>query len=164
MALLAGCLTADASAAPRPCIPADQAAQKLNKDICLAAHVYDVVQLPDGTRFLDVCSPEMPDESCRFTILSLREDRAEVGGLAGYRNQDVRIRGTVQPMHGRLGIVLSHARQFAGGPPKFRPNPRFLHGFSGEQEKPPIADPNLRPQGGHRAFMNARDREPIPGR
>jgi len=148
------------AASPKPCVPAQQAAQMLNKDICLSAHVYDVVQLSDGTRFLDVCSPQTPDEQCRFTILSLREDRNEVGELEKYRDQDVQIRGIVQPMHGRAGIVLSHARQFRGGPPKFKPNPLLARGFDAGQGRPPLSDPNLRPQGGGRAFMNTRDREP----
>jgi hypothetical protein len=163
---LALCVLTAASVAPagkpRACVTPDEAASRLHKDVCLAAHVYSVVQLPDGTRFLDVCSPETPDESCRFTVVSLRDDRAEVGDLGGYREKDVEIRGTVEPMHGRSGMVLSHARQFSGGPPKFRPNPRLLRGFSGDQDKPPISDPNLRRQGGHRAFMNQKDQEPMP--
>jgi len=149
------------AAAPKPCVPAGQAAQMLNKDICLSAHIYDVVELVDGTRFLDVCSPQTPDEQCRFTVVSLPEDRKEVGELQTYRGQDVRIRGTVQPMHGRAGMVLSHARQFHGGPPKFRPNPLLARGFTASQERPPLSDPNLRPQGGRRAFMNTRDQEPL---
>jgi hypothetical protein len=136
----------------------------LNKDICVSAHIFDVVELPDGTRFLDVCSPQTPDDQCRFTIVSLAEDRAEVGELRKYRDQDVQVRGIVQPMHGRAGMVLSHARQFYGGPPRFKPNPLLAHGFAADQQRPPIADPNLRPQGGHRAFMNTKDRETVPGK
>jgi hypothetical protein len=136
----------------------------INKDICISAHIYDVVQLPDGTRFLDVCSPETPDEKCRFTVVSLREDRDTVGELQKYRDANVQIRGIVQSMHGRAGMVLSHARQFYGGPPKFKPNPLLAHGFSADQSRPPIHDPNLRSQGGHRAFMNTRDQETAPGR
>ncbi|SRR6266567_2059700 len=147
---------------PRPCLTPDEAASRLHKEVCLAAHIYNVVQLPDGTRYLDVCAPETPDDQCRFTVVSLRDDRGDVGDLGTYRDKDVQIRGTVQPMRGRSGIVLSHARQFSGGLPKFRPNPRLLRGFSGDQDRPPIADPNLRPQGGRRAFMNSRDRETIP--
>ena len=109
------------------------AAQILNKDICISAHIYDVVQLPDGTRFLDVCSPQTPDDQCRFTVVSLPADRTEVGELTKYRDADVQIRGIVQPMHGRAGMVLSHARQFYGGPPKFKPNPLLARGFSAEQ-------------------------------
>jgi len=60
---------------------------------------------------------------------------------------DVEIRGIVQPMHGRAGMVLSHARQFHGGPPKFRPNPLLARGFDAEQERPPVNDPNLRRPG-----------------
>src|SRR5260370_42449448 len=89
---------------PRPCVTADDPARLLNKDVCLAAHVYDVVQLTDGTRFLDICSPETPDDQCRFTIVSLRDDRTDVGELGTYRDKDVEIRGTVQPMRGRSGI------------------------------------------------------------
>lgn len=146
----------------KPCLTADEASQMLNKDICISAHIYEVVELADGTRFLDVCSPDTPDEGCRFTIVSFWGDRDEVGELRKYRDMNVQVRGMVRPMHGRAGMVLSHARQFYGGPPKFKPNPRLARGFSGEQPRPPIADPNLRPHGGNRGFMNSRDREPLP--
>ncbi len=148
IAVLAICVPLLAFAAkPRPCIPADQAAQMLNKDICVSAHIYDVVQLPDGTRFLDVCSPQTPDDQCRFTVVSLWEDRDAVGELKKYRDADVEIRGIVQPMHGRAGMVLSHARQFYGGPPKFRPNPLLARGFNAEQERPPSAIPTCARRG-----------------
>ena len=150
--------------APRPCMTADQASQMLNKDICVSAHIYDVVELPDGTRFLDVCSPETSDEKCRFTVVSLWEDRETAGELKKYRDMDVEIRGIVQPMHGRAAMVLSHARQFYGGPPKFKPNPLLAHGFSADESRPPVNDPNLRSQGGHRAFMNTRDQEAAPAK
>ena len=146
----------------KPCISADEAANLLNKDICISAHVYDVVELQDGTRFLDVCSPQTADEQCRFTVISLPVDRGDVGELSKFRDQNVHIRGIVQPMHGRAGMVLSHVRQFYGGPPKFRPNPLLARGFSAEQERPAVSDPNLRRQGGRRAFMNTRDQEQLP--
>lgn len=149
---------------PKPCVVAGEATKYLDKDICISAHIYEVVELPDGTRFLDVCSPETPDEQCRFTILSPRADREDVGELTRYRDMNVQIRGIVQPMHGRAGIVLSHVRQFYGGPPKFKPNPRLLRGFSGDQSRPAVNDPNLRSQGGHRAFMNSRDQEALPAK
>jgi hypothetical protein len=152
------------ASAPKHCVPAEQAAQMLKKDVCISAHVYDVVQLPDGTRFLDVCSPQTPDERCRFTVVSLQEDRDDVGELTKYRDMDVQIRGIVQPMHGRAGMVLSHARQFNGGPPKFRPNPLLARGFNADESRPPVSDPNLRAQGGHRAFMNTRDQEHTQGK
>ena len=154
------CATTPAFAAkPKPCVPIDQAVKLLNKDICISAHVYDVVELPDGTRFLDVCSPATPDDQCRFTVVSLPEDRGEVGELKKYRDADVEIRGIVQPMHGRAGMVLSHARQFYGGPPKFKPNPLLARGFSADEDRAPIHDPDLRPQAGRRAFMNTKDQE-----
>ena len=146
---------------PKPCVTVDEASKNLNKDICISAHIYEVVELPSGVRYLDVCAPDTPDEQCRFTVVSLGEDRNEVGELGKYRDMDVHIRGIVRPMHGRAGIELSHSRQFDGGPPKFRPNPRLLRGFSGDQSRPPVNDPNLRSQGGHRAFMNSRDQEPL---
>lgn len=149
---------------PKPCVPADKAEQMLHKDVCISAHVYEVVELPDGTRFLDVCSPATPDAQCRFTVMSLRDDREDVGELTRYRDMNVQIRGIVQPMHGRAGMVLSHVRQFYGGPPKFRRNQRLLRGFGGDQNRPRLSDPNLRPQGGHRGFMNSGDQEALPAR
>ena len=152
------------AAKPIPCVPADEASTVLNKDVCISAHVYDVVQLPDGTRFLDTCSPQTPDESCHFTIVSLWQDHSDVGELTRYRDADVRIRGIVRPVRGRAELELSHARQFTGGPPRFRPNPRLARGFSADQDRPPIPDPNLRPQGGARSFMNSRVQETRPAK
>ncbi len=102
-----------------------------------------------------------PDADCRFTIVSLKQDSGDVGELNKYREMDVNIRGVVEPMHGRAGMVLSHVRQFYGGPPKFKPNPRLVHGFQGDAERPAVNDPNLRAQAGHRAFINSRDQEPV---
>jgi hypothetical protein len=76
----------------------------------------------------------------------------------------VQVRGIVRPMHGRAGMVVSHARQFYGGPPKFKPNPKLVHCFNAEMSRPPIYDPNLRSQGGHRAFMNSRDKVTLPAK
>jgi hypothetical protein len=152
------------AAKPKLCVTADQATQMLNKNICISAHIYDVVELSDGTRFLDVCSPQTPDDKCRFTVVSFKEDRNEVGELTKYRDANVQVRGLVQPMNGRAGMVLSHIRQFHGGPPKFTPNPLLARGFSGEQDRPPLSDPNLRSQGGRRAFMNTRDQETLPSK
>jgi len=78
---------------PKPCVSAEEASKFVNKDVCVTAHVYDVVELPDGTRFLDICTPETPDDQCRFTLVSLREDRAEVGELRKYRDMNVQVRG-----------------------------------------------------------------------
>lgn len=147
---------------PKACLPADEASTMLNRDVCITAHVYEVVELADGTRFLDICAPDTPDERCRFTILSLREDRREVGDLLRYRDTNVQVRGVVRSMRGRAGMVVSHARQFYGGPPKFKPNPKLAHGFSGDEARPPIADPNLRTHGRGRGFMDTKDREALP--
>lgn len=155
-----GCSAAKAA----HCVAADDAAKLLNKDVCVSAHIYDVVLLPDGTRFLDVCPPATPDEGCRFTIVSFAQDRDTVGALKQYDHTDVKIRGRVRPMHGRAGIVLSHVRQFYGGPPKFRPNPRLLRGFNADQDRPPVSDPNLRTHGHSRGFMNTRDQETRPAK
>ena len=142
------------------CVSTEAAAQLPNRDVCVIAHVYNVVELADGTRFLDVCPADQPDEACRFTIVSLAPDREDVGDLNRYRDHDVDIRGIVRATHGRLGIVLSHVRQFSGGPEKFRPNPKLLRGFNGQSDRPPVRDPNLRSSGRHREFMDTRDREP----
>lgn len=163
LAVLLVCAPALAVAgSAKKCVSADEASKMVNKDVCVSAHIYDVVELPDGTRFLDVCTPQTPDDKCRFTVVSLWEDRDEVGELKKYRDMDVQIRGIVQPMHGRAGMVLNHARQFYGGPPKFKPNPLLAHGFNAEESRPVVNDPNLRSQGGRRAFMNTRDQEARP--
>jgi hypothetical protein len=146
------------------CVTSQQASKMINKQVCVSAHIYDVVELADGTRFLDVCVPTTPDAECRFTIVSFAQDRETVGRLAQYRNVNVEIRGIVRPMHGRSGIVLSHARQFHGGAPRFRPNPLLLRGFDAEQERPPEADPNLHTHGHGRTFMNSRDQETRPAK
>ncbi len=142
--------------------PPQLAPVPLNQDVCVKAHVYDVVELLDGTRFLDVCPANQPDDQCRFAVVSLAVDRREVGDLRRYRDQDVQLRGTLRRMHGRLGIVISHSRQFAGGPEKFKPNPRLLHGFNAQSDQAPIRDPNLAPAGHHRSFMNTQNKEALP--
>lgn len=138
----------------KTCYPPEDALAHPNKDVCVAAHVYDVVELADGTRFLDICSPETPDEQCRFTVMSANSDRKTVGDLDQYRNQDIRIRGTVRPFGGRAEILLSDARQFHGGAEKFRPNPALLHGFSAEDDRPAVNDPALR-SGRHRSVFKS---------
>jgi hypothetical protein len=143
-----------------PCVSAEQAAKEPNKEVCVNAHVYDLVELSDGTRFLDVCPADLADDQCRFTLISMPWDREDVGDLRRYRDQDVRVRGIVRVTRGRMGIVISHVRQFGGGPEKFRPNPKLLSGFSAQSDRMPVHDPNLRPSGHHRAFMNSEDKLP----
>ena len=155
-------LPLSALAANKPCVTAEQAAKMPNKDVCISAHIYDVVELPDGTRYLDICSPDTPDEKCIFTLVSFNADREVVGELLKYRSEDVHVRGIVRPMHGRAGMIISHSRQFYGGPEKFKPNPRLAHGFEGSSDRPPIRDPNLRSPGRPRSFMNTRDQEARP--
>lgn len=159
--LLLLCSTLAFARHPRPCITAEQATKLINKDVCVTAHIYDVVQLPDGTRYLDVCAPGTPDAECRFTIISLDEDRDEVGELQKFRDTDVHIRGVIRSMRGRAGIVLSHVRQFYGGPPRFKPNPKLMHGFSGDQDRPPLRDPGLHAHPGRRNSVNSLNREPL---
>src|ERR1700721_4352547 len=83
-----------------PCVPADQASKMLRKDVCVSAHVYDVVQLPDGTRFLDLCTPQTPDDACRFTIVSLWQDHDDGGELRKTRDRDLEWGGRPHPCRG----------------------------------------------------------------
>ena len=149
--------------AGRSCVSVAEAASQpnLNKDICVSAHVFDVVELTDGTRYLDVCPADVPDGQCRFTLLSLRSDREDVGDLRKYRDQEVQVRGIVRATHGRMGIVISHVRQFSGGPEKFKPNPKLLRDFNGQSDHMPVRDPNLTSSGRHRGFMNSSDTEEL---
>jgi hypothetical protein len=138
--------------AAHSCYKTEDAVEHQNKDVCITAHVYDVVELSDGTRFLDVCSAETPDEQCRFTIMSMSVDRKDVGDLSQYRQQDIEIRGVIRPFEGRSEIILSHARQFRGGAEKFHPNPALLKGFSAEDSKTAFSDPAQR-SGHHRSMF-----------
>ncbi len=163
--LLAACAPALCLAAKaKSCVTADEAVKLLNKDVCVTAHIYDVVRLPDGTRFLDVCAPTTPDADCRFTIVSFAQDHDTVGELQRFRDMNVQIRGIVRGMHGRAGIVLSHVRQFYGGPPRFRPNPMLVRGFNADSDHPPVTDPNLHASGHARSFMNSRNQETRPAK
>ena len=130
-------------AASRPCYTPDEAADHAGKEICLSAHIYDVVENADGTRYLDVCKPDTPGESCRFTIVSMAGDRKDVGALDAIREQDVHLRGTVHAMHGQAIMLLSNARQFRDGPEKFHPNPELISGFSAGSAGTAFRDPSM---------------------
>ena len=138
--LFLACLPAFGS---RPCFSADEAMEHPEKDICVSAHVYDIVESSDGTRYLDVCKPGVDDAACRFTVISLPMDRKEVGDLEAFREQDIHIRGVVHVMRGQSTILLSHARQFRDGAEKFRPNPTLIAGFSSEKSGMAFRDPAL---------------------
>lgn len=148
-------LLSPASAAPRTCVPPESAAKHVNKDVCVAGHVYDVVELSDGTRFLDLCSPATLDGECHFTVVSLQADRNQVGDLSHYLQQDIQIRGVVRPFNSHTEIVLSRERQFHGGSEKFRPNPALLKGFSAESGGTAFKDPATR-SSRHRSTFSQR--------
>jgi hypothetical protein len=149
-------LSSASAATGKPCFDVALAGQHINQDVCIHAHVYDVIELADGTRFLDVCSPETSDAACHFLIISLRQDREAVGNLEPLRSQEIAIRGTVHSFADRVGIVLSHERQLHGGPEKFRPNPALLKGFSAADGKPAFNDPAFR-SGGHHHRVSPKD-------
>ncbi len=137
------CLTVPAFAA-MTCVAPDQTASMLNKDVCVKAHVYNVVQLKSGTRFLDTCAPATPDSACQFTVISLPEDRKEVGPLDALNGQDIQIRGKVRSFPDHREIILSHSRQLHGGKEKFRPNPALMKRFSAQEHSMAFRDPNAR--------------------
>jgi hypothetical protein len=142
------------AATAKLCFDMLQASQHLNQDVCIHAHVYDVIELADGTRFLDVCSPETSDAACRFTVISLRQDQKEVGSLDSLRGQEIDVRGTIHSLADRAGIILSHERQLHGGAEKFRPNPALMKGFSAADGKSAFDDPAFK-SGGHRRKSSA---------
>jgi len=133
-------MTSSAWSSERGCITPELAVKHVNKDVCLMAHVYDVIELADGTRFLDLCSPLTTDAECRFTVVSLKSDRNDVGDLEQYRGLDIQLRGTIRPFNARTEMVLSRERQFHGGSEKFHPNPALLKGYSAEDHNTAFAD------------------------
>jgi hypothetical protein len=114
------------------CIAPEEALQHIDKNVCIAAHVYRVVDAADDIHFLDVCSPETSDIDCHFFIVNFSGDAKSVGDIQSLVNQNIHIRGTVHTVQGRAEIVLSSKRQLHGGKEKFQPNPRLLKGFSAE--------------------------------
>lgn len=130
--------------AAKTCIAPDDTASSLNKDVCVKAHVYDVVRLSSGTRFLDTCSPDTPDNLCHFTVISLPEDQKEVGSLDALKGQDIQIRGKVRNFSDHREIILSHQRQLHGGAEKFRPNPVLMKKYEAGEHNMAFRDPNAR--------------------
>jgi hypothetical protein len=136
-----------ATASPASCITPEATSTAINKDVCVRAHVYNIVQLRSGTRFLDVCSPDTPNSSCRFAIISLLEDSGDVGPLDNLRDTDIEIRGRVRNFSDHREILLTHVRQLHGGPEKFRPNPQLLQHYSASEHSLAFRDPNMRSGG-----------------
>lgn len=130
--LLFGLLTSVPAWAARPCISPDDALRHVNKNICVQAYVYRVVDAARGTHFLDVCSPQTSDADCHFFVVSFARDANSVGDLQNLAHQTIHIRGTVHTVQGRADIVLSSARQLHGGKEKFHPNPQLVQSFSAE--------------------------------
>ena len=114
------------------CSSADDASLHASEDTCLRAHVFDVVTVPGGTRFLDLCSPDTSDSACRVSVVSYPKDAKQVGDLEGMRGKDIAIRGAVQNYNGRYVLVLNDERQLRGGAARFAPDPRLLRGTSAE--------------------------------
>jgi hypothetical protein len=115
------------------CINIEAAAGSEGKSVCVAAHVYDVAEL-DGTRFLDVCSPQTLDQDCHFFIASFAADKKAVGELDALRGTDIQIRGTVREYQGRMMLVLNQRQQLQGGNEKFVPNPQLTdEAFAGRR-------------------------------
>jgi hypothetical protein len=132
----------------QPCIGTEDTSSHINKDVCVKAHIYDVVAMPGGITFLDTCSPETNNGQCHFTIASMPEDRDDVGNLNALRGRDIEIRGNVRDFPRsstpHREILLTHERQLHGGAEKFRPNPELLHKYSAEDHSLAFRDPNTR--------------------
>jgi hypothetical protein len=134
--LLSCCLLALASPvlarARNGCIPAEQAIRHLGKTVCVKAHVYRVVDTAEGIHFLDVCSPDTPDDACRFFIVSFTSDGPSVGDLQSLLNHDITVSGKLHSIQGRADMVLSSREQLHGGKEKFTPNPALLKGYAAD--------------------------------
>lgn len=121
-----------ARASKTSCIVPNEALAHVNKNVCVTARVYRVVDAANGTHFLDVCSPRTADIDCHFFIISFGRDESSVGDLQALVNQTIHIRGTVHTVQGRADIVLSGKQQLHGGKEKFHPNPALVKSFSAE--------------------------------
>lgn len=135
-ALLIPCFCLLASSAHarsrKSCIPAEQAIRSIGKTECVTAHVYRIVDTAAGVHFLDVCSPDTPDDACHFFLVSYTRDAPSVGDLNRLLNRTITVQGKVRSMEGHADIVLSSRDQLHGGREKFRPNPELLKGYSAD--------------------------------
>jgi hypothetical protein len=147
--------------AERRCYTPATAARHPHRKLCIKAHVYREIQLDDGTRILDLCSPRTAADNCHFAFVALDRNRSRLGRLQKFVGKEVKVHGKVIPLHGRAEILLSSAKQLQLAEPerrrkevarvhhsKFHPNPELLKGFNAAQDKMPIADPAFR--GGYR--------------
>ena len=130
-------------ASPPTCFPLDDLEMRTARDVCIAAHVYNVVTVENGTHFLDLCRPETADAQCRFSIVSYNADHGSVGNLEQLRGKDVEIRGAIQRYGSRYLMILNDEGQLHHQAPHFRPDPRLLSAFSAEEGAPADA-PELR--------------------
>ncbi|MGC8548965.1 MAG: hypothetical protein ACP5M4_04610 [Acidobacteriaceae bacterium] len=162
--MILGCaalMVAPSAHAGRRCYSPATAARHPHRKLCVKAHVYREIQLDDGTRVLDVCSPRTAAADCRFAFVTLDRNRSKVGGLEQFIGKEVEVQGKVLPVHGRSEILLSSAKQLhlaasehhrkevaSTRHSKFHPNPELLKGFNATQSRMPIADPAFR--GGYR--------------
>ena len=153
--ILAAALPAHAA---RRCYSPATASRHLHHRLCVKAHVYQEINLDDGTRILDVCRPETHADQCRFAFVSLDRSRSRVGSLESFVGKEIEVRGTIRPVHGRAEILLSNAKQIRITAARknatkeearvrrshFHPNPALLKGFDATQSRMPIADPAFR--------------------
>ncbi len=131
--LLSALLPAAIAHARTPaCLPTENVSLRPSEDTCLQAHVFDVVTVPGGTRFLDLCSPDTADDACRVSVVSYAGDRKHVGDLETIRGKDISIRGAMQNYNGRYVLILNDERQLHGGAAHFTPDPRLLRRTSAE--------------------------------
>ena len=121
-----------AHAGKKSCLVPNETLAHVNKNVCVTAHVYRVVDAANGTHFLDVCSPQTSDVDCHFFIVSFSQDEKSVGDLQSLLHQTIHINGTVHTIQGRAAIVLSSKQQLRGGKEKFHPNPQLVKSFSAE--------------------------------
>lgn len=153
--LLAAALPASAA---RRCYAPGTATRHLHHKVCVKAHVYREIQLNDGTRILDVCSPRTAADRCKFAFVSLNNNRDKVGSLNKYVGQEIEVRGKIRPIHGRAEILLTRAKQVhvvqqrelahnkdSRTPhSRFHPNPQLLKSFNASQGRMPIEAPAFR--------------------
>lgn len=162
LALSCAFLTAALPAhAARRCDSPATARRHPHRKLCVKAHVYQEINLADGTRILDVCSPRDSARECHFAFVSLMQNRAAVGSLKPYIGKEIEVRGIIRPLNDRAEILLTRAKQIRLAPKehhrkeearahrsRFHPNPALLKGFNATQSRMPIADPAFR--GGYR--------------
>ena len=149
------------AAKPRPCVTADQAAQMLNKDICVSAHIYDVVSFPTAQASSTSARRRPPTSDAASPSSAWPRTAAKSANSANTATRMCRFEALSVPCaaapawYSAMPASSTAARRNSG-PIPCSPTASCGAGAASHSRSRPASP------GGRRAFMNTQDRELLP--